>query len=310
MGYRWSGLKPYLQVVILVATLVFLGKTLQAHAQEVTALRIDGLGWAYVAIALGITLLAHVWTGWVWGWILQELAQPVKGRWAVQTYLKTNIAKYLPSNLLHLYGRTRAATTAGVSLRAAVLSVLLEQFLLTAAALITALVCTTWQAWAGQLLGLATVLTALHPRVLNPVIQRLSQFRPQRQKSTQVEPETLSIQAYPLRPLLGELGFLGLRSSGFVLTFIALTPITSQALPVLVGAFSIGWLLGFITPGAPGGLGVFEVTVIELLKASPASQNLSPGLVLSALALYRLVSTLAEALGAGLAWLDQQLQRR
>lgn len=304
MPQRWSNLKPYLRLVILIATLVFLGKTLQEHAQEITAIRIDGPGWASLAIALGLTLLAHIWTGWVWGWVLQELEQSVDGIWAIQTYLKTNIAKYLPSNLLHLYGRTMAATAAGVTLGAATLSVLLEPLLLIAAALITALVCTTWQAWGGQLLSLAAVLIALHPWVLNQAIQYLSRFKGQRRNSPRPELETLRIKRYPLRPLLGELGFLGLRSSGFVLTVAALTPVSPQAVPLLVGAFSIGWLLGFITPGAPGGLGVFEVTVLALLESSPASQNLSAGLALSAIALYRLLSTLAEALGAGLAWLD------
>lgn len=309
MPQRWSGLKLYLRVVILVATLVFLGETLRNHAQEVAAIRIDRPGWACLAIALGITLLAHIWTGWVWSWILQELEQPVDGGWATQTYLKTNIAKYLPSNLLHLYGRTMAATAAGVPLGAATLSVLLEALLLAAAALITAL-SATGEAGSGQLLGLGAVLVAIHPRLLNLVIQKLIRFKSQRnqENSTRLEPPTWSIKRYPLRPLLGELGFLGLRSGGFVLGVAALSPVSSQAVPLLVGAFSIGWLLGFITPGAPGGLGVFEVTVLTLLKSSQASQDFSPGLAFSAVALYRLISTLAEAIGAGLAWLDERLQ--
>lgn len=309
MPQRWSGLKPYLRVVILVAILVFLGQTFRNHTQEVTAIRIDRPGWAWLAISLGITLLAHIWAGWVWGWILQELEQPVDGGWATQTYLKTNIAKYLPSNLLHLYGRTVAATAVGVPLGAATLSVLLEALLLAAAALITAL-STTGEAGSGQLLGLGAVLIAIHPRLLNLVIQGLIRFKSQRNprdNSTRLEPPTWSIKRYPLRPLLGELGFLGLRSGGFVLSVAALTPVSSQAVPLLVGAFSIGWLLGFITPGAPGGLGVFEVTVLTLLKSSQAGQDFSPGLALSAVALYRLVSTLAEAIGAGLAWLDERL---
>lgn len=297
---RW---KPYLRIVILVTILVFLGKTLQEHAQEVVAIRISGQGWTYLAIAFCITLLAHIWIGWVWGLILRELEQPVGSIWAVQVYLKTNIAKYLPSNLLHFYGRVLAATATGVTLGAATVSLLLESLLLAAAGLTTALLTSVWKGWTLQFLCLAAVLIAVHPQVLNRVVQSLRRLK--RNPST-AKTTTFKIKRYPIWPLFGELGFLALRGAGFVLTVATLTPTAFGMIPPLIGAFSLGWLLGFITPGIPGGVGIFEVTVITLLgqiSDSETGRMLSPGLILSAVALYRLVNTLAEALGAGLAWL-------
>jgi uncharacterized membrane protein YbhN (UPF0104 family) len=44
---------------------------------------------------------------------------------------------------------------------------------------------------------------------------------------------------------------------------------------LLLGAFSLAWLLGLVVPGAPGGLGVFEATAIALLQ-----QRFSGGLVI------------------------------
>ncbi len=102
-----------------------------------------------------------------------------------------------------------------------------------------------------------------------------------------------------MEPLLGELGFLGLRGLGFCLTLLALAPIAWDQLPTVISAFSFAWLLGLIVPGAPGGLGIFEATAIALL-----GQYYSPGILLSTVALYRLISVLAETLGAGLVWLD------
>lgn len=307
---QWRHLKPYVHLAILVATLVFLGITLKDHWREVAAIRIGLRGWVYLAIAFGVTLLSHVWAGWVWSWILRELNQPVSGAWAARTYLITNLAKYLPSNLLHFYGRTLAATRIGVTLGSAVLSVLLEPLLMAAAALILLLISSRQEGWELQVLGLAVVLAAVHPRILNPVIQFLNRLKRRKQNPTWIEPATLKIKYYPLWPLLGELGFLGLRGAGFVLTVVALAPIAPQMIPILVGAFSLGWLLGFITPGAPGGLGIFEVTIISLLSnpiTLEASQSLSPGLALGAVALYRFHSTLAEAIGAGLAWIYERL---
>ncbi|MDD1428411.1 UPF0104 family protein, partial [Dolichospermum sp. ST_sed9] len=80
----------------------------------------------------------------------------------------------------------------------------------------------------------------------------------------------------------------------------ALNSLTWQQIPLLVGAFSCAWVLGLVVPGAPGGLGVFETTAILLLQ-----YHFPAALVISAIALYRLMSILAETTGAALAWLNE-----
>jgi len=285
-----------------------LAKALKDNWQEVAAINIDAIGWATLAIALGVTLVAHIWSGWVWTWILSELNQPVNNSQFVQVYLKTNIAKYLPGNVWHYYGRITAAKTAGVSASVATLSVLLEPLLMAAAAI--AIVLLGVQSVAinspGNIQGLlilvlATVLMAVHPRFLNLAIRFLTRIKLKSNNSNAVNSNAFQVKRYPLRPLLGELGFIGLRGTGFLLTMLTFSPVEISQIPLLLGAFSLAWLLGMVIPGAPGGLGVFEVTAIALLQ-----QRFSPGLVISAIALYRLVSILAEAAGAGLAWLDER----
>jgi glycosyltransferase 2 family protein len=302
----WLYLKPYCRWLILGGTLFFLIKAFKDHWQEVAAIRIDGVGWATLAIALGITLLAHIWSGWVWTWILDELNQPVTDAQFVQVYLKTNIAKYLPGNVWHYYGRIAAAKTAGVPVGVATISVLLEPLLMAAAALMVALIGIqpttlniTLQGL--PLLGLAIVLLVVHPRFLNKVIRFVGKIKLKATNSSTADDKTFQLVRYPLRPLLGELGFIGLRGTGFLLTMVAFKPLELSQIPLLLGAFSLAWLLGLVVPGAPGGLGIFEATAIALLQ-----QRFSGGLVITAIALYRIISILAEAAGAGLAWLDEQ----
>jgi len=304
----WSRLKPDCRWVILGGTLFFLAKALKDHWQEVAAIRIDAVGWAILAIALGVTLLAHIWAGWVWTLILHELNQPVNRSQFIQVYLKTNIAKYLPGNVWHYYGRISAAKTAGVPPSVATLSVLLEPLLMASAALVMAMLAiqpiganrpVILQAL--PIVGLVTVLIAVHPRFLNLAIRSLGRLKAKATGSA-AESSAFGLVRYPLRPLLGELGFLGLRSIGFLLILLALKSLELSQIPMLVGVFSLAWLLGLIVPLAPGGLGVFDATALALL-----AQRFSPGLVISAIALYRLVSILAEAAGAGLAWLDEHL---
>lgn len=294
--------------MILGGTLFFLANALKEHWQEVAAIRIDAVGWATLAIAVGVTLLAHTWSGWVWTWILYELNQPVSSSQFIQIYLKTNIAKYLPGNVWHYYGRITAAKTAGVSGSAATLSVLLEPLLMAAAALAIVLLSIQSVAMNSRvtlqglsLLGLAAVLMAIHPWFLNVAIRFIGRLKLKATNSSAVD-ASVGLVRYPLRPLLGELGFLGLRGTGFLLTLLALKPLELSQIPLLLGAFSFAWLLGLVVPGAPGGIGVFEATALALLE-----QRFSPGLIISAIALYRLVSILAEAAGAGLAWLDERI---
>lgn len=305
-------MKQFLRWIILGGTLFFLGKALKDNWIEVTAIRIDQVGWAIMAIATGVTLLAHTWAGLIWTWILQELNQPVSSSQFIQVYLKTNIAKYLPGNIWHHYGRIVAAKNANVSAGAATLSVLLEPLLMLAAALIIIVLCSSQFAAANttfvvqilQLLSLAVVLCAIHPWFLNPVIRFLYRLKAKKSADTTEPTVPFSLKSYPLRPLLGELGFMGLRGTGFILTMFALDSLNANQIPLLLGAFSCAWLLGFIIPGAPGGLGVFEATAYELLR-----HHFPAALVFSAIALYRLISILAETAGAALAWLDERLAK-
>lgn len=293
MGVKWKRFKPLLRWLILGAILLFLIKTLVTHWGEVATLRLSGAGIACLAIAIGVTLFAHIFAGYVWAWILKLLSHPVAGAWGAKTYLKTNIAKYLPGNVWHFYGRVSAAIKLGIPVEAATLSILLEPLLMASAACCFALVGVTSIAWLQVGVAIA-ILIAIHPRCLNPVLKQVGKLKRSR--------STLRLETYPLLPLLGELGFLGLRAIGFILTVLALRPVNWGDIPVLWSAFSWAWLLGFIIPGLPGGVGVFEAVAVALL-----SRSLPGGEILAIVALYRLVNTLAEALGAGLAVIDDRL---
>jgi uncharacterized membrane protein YbhN (UPF0104 family) len=78
---------------------------------------------------------------------------------------------------------------------------------------------------------------------------------------------------------------------------MAFTPVKLEQIPHLLSVFSFSWLVGLVVPGAPGGLGVFEATMLSILDKS----YFSPALVLSSVAAYRIISIVAELIGAGLA---------
>lgn len=311
--------KTALRWGVMAVAVLFLGHTLGGHWAEVLALQMRPQAHGLLGASLAITLLAHAWSGWVWSWILQALQQSVGGRWSLGVYLKTNLWKYLPGNVWHFYGRLQALRTLDMAPVPALMAVVLDPVLMAAAALLVGLAAPTPH-WPWQLALLVLVLGSLHPTVLNPLLQRLGQGKaktltvatrlespdsdvtnPESPDATLPSPQTFAattalLHHYPLKPLAGEVGFVLLRGLGFGLIVNALTPLPGEIWLPIISRFSLAWLAGLVIPGAPGGLGVVEALAVPLLQ-----DQMAVAVILGAVALYRLISTLAEALGAGLA---------
>ncbi len=312
-----SQIKPYLRWVIFGLTLFFLVKALKENATEVLKIRIDNQGWLILVGALVVTLMAHIWAGWVWGWILKAFNQPINLVWAIQIYLKTNIAKYLPGNFWHFYGRIWAVSERGATPGVATLSVLLEPILTAADALLICLISS--QLIGGNFfpilevlpleirliicgLSLVMLLILIQPRFLNILIKYAGGLKGKSKSDRLTEnnyPADISnnisykVDRYLLMPLLGEFGFLALRGAGFLLTLVAIKSVNLSEIPLVFSAFCFAWLLGLIVPGAPGGIGVFEATAIALLDG-----HFPPAILLASVAFYRSIGILAEAIAA------------
>jgi len=285
---KQSLLSTLIRWIILSATFIFLLITLLKHWQEVEALRLRDQAWLYGSAALGIALLAQLWSAYVWGWILAALQQRVPRRWSMVVVLKNNPAKYIPGSIWHLYGRVLAARKKGITVELATLSVILEPLFVIAGALGLTFLSAPFPGLQG--LSLALLLLAVHPRILN-LIWRWG-HRLQGKSATAV-----CMEHYPLRVFLGAVAFMTLRGVAFVLVLLAFTPLNWEILRPLLGGFSFAWLLSLVAP-APGGIGVFEASAVAVLD-----NFLAPGLLLGAVAVYRLVSLSSEILGAALAYL-------
>ena len=329
-----SRLKPYLRYCILGGTFLFIAQAFVTHWQEIANIRIAATSFPLLAIALGITLFSMIFAGWVWMLILREFRQRVNAAWAIKVFLKTNIAKYLPGNIWHFWGRISDAKKAGISPKVATLSVLLEPLLMASAGLLMGLISFGAVYWWLRIAGLAAILIAIRPQTLNPIVlfveklklkkkdgenlntgeTAIKGFQPSTESSSSLAKITSSVKSkrkinlpikrYPLVPLIGQMCFIGLRGSGFLLTVTALTPVNFNDIPNLFGAFCFAFVVGLVVPGAPGGMGVFEATAIALL-----SDRYSTGIILSAVALYRIISILADVLGAALAKIDRRRDR-
>lgn len=230
-----------------------------------------------------------------WRAIVERLgAGRLTGRQALYVYGASLLGKYLPGNVFHLAGRHLLATRESVPAGAAAGSIALEHASLALAAGCLALlhgVRGLPQAIAWTLaLGLAAMAAPLLARVARTFGGR---------------DESAPPPAHPLdwwRAWGLHLLFFVVSGAVLAATAAALaepgSALGGGATVRLVFAFAPAWIAGFLTPGAPAGLGVREAVLVASLQSILGAE----AAVLVALAL-RLVGSVADLLIFGWAQL-------
>lgn len=219
-------------------------------------------------------------TAIAWALLLRSMNQPAKFGLLLPILATTQFGKYLPGNVAQHIGRIALARSASVQLPAAVFSVAYELLLaLVASAHIGALTLLwsppaallTWRVTEYRLPLLATVTVfAIAALWLAPSfavwLGRLRGGQRSEEKSgltrLHLDPTTV-VACYALYAS----GFVTI-GAGLWLVAQALADPTSQVPGVLffVGAFASSWILGFIAPGAPAGLGIREALLSAWLS--------------------------------------------
>lgn len=301
------GLPGGLKLWISLLSFGFLLAALVGHGRQLLQLSLDGQGWLWLLLGVGVSLLSLVANGFSLAVILRWLG--LRPRWSelVRAYLETNLRKFLPGGIWHLTSRVQllrggeAPLAVPPSAGLALVAVLLDPLLAAVAAL--ALVAAGgWQNGLA-LLGVLP-LALLWPRWLNPLLGRL-----ERRKASELGLEVEAaaappIRGYPWPPLLGQLLFVLLRFGGFACCVQAFDLSYSLNWGGWLAGFALAWTAGLVVPGAPGGLGVFEAALLLRLGFS------IPEAPLLAIAIsYRLVVTLADLLAALTARLDGPRQK-
>ena len=84
-------IKAYLKWIILGVTLFFIVSTFRNNWQAITEVKINFQGWIFLLSSLVITLLAHIWSAFVWIKILQLFKQSFPYVWGFKIYLVRNL---------------------------------------------------------------------------------------------------------------------------------------------------------------------------------------------------------------------------
>ncbi len=240
---------------------------------------VPGLVWACAAGLALAYAAADVLLALAWRTLLQGQGTAAGLVWSIRTHGVSQLSKYLPGNVMHLASRQLLGASAGVSHAVLARSSLLELAGLAAAGLLLSL--------------LALPLVEVGPfRRITPaagatiVLLALAAAR-------------ALAGARAARVLGCHLLFLLVASLSFTTLLVLLAPGSGDSLswPAASGAYAAAWLAGFVTPGAPAGLGVREAVLVILLDGHAAEPDLLAAVVLS-----RAVTALGDTIFFGVAW--------
>jgi len=192
-------------------------------------------------------------------------------------FSKTEIAKYLPGNIFHLVGRQALASRIGLKqTQMAKISLLHALFLLSS----TLLVSTIFALFTEHTSSLILLLIALSSIVAFIGIVYLYPSFSWKKKFSLNFQFAVSIAFQGL--MLGVIVYYQSEHNSMELFFLS------------VSIYSISWLIGFVTPGASGGLGVREGTFIAI--TAYLHFDIQEDIVIFSVLLVRLINILVDVL--------------
>jgi uncharacterized membrane protein YbhN (UPF0104 family) len=208
--------------------------------------------------------IANIMLALAWRNILINFGGKVDSLWAIKTYGLTQLAKYVPGNIMHLASRQAIGLAAGIpgwplakaslwelgliSITGALFFILvLPQFLLTASVSITVVIFVV-------VLGIIAVLLKRYTGLL--IARALGYYT-------------------------AFLATSGMVFVGLLALLVNEGSVTPSQASLFCGAFVVAWLAGLVTPGAPAGIGVREFVLLVLLEGLVIQSDLIVAVLLS-----------------------------
>jgi len=293
--YRTLGFIAALIVTALFAWYVV--RSLRGQDLSIYATPRAALGIALCALlwSFGAPLLALAWHALLVGLGVSRPRRELFGIIGI-----TQFAKYVPGNVAQYFGRAGMSLVRGIPPRPLAVTMILETLLVIAAAVVMGVGTgalsdvglTVVQLHGAQLaliaalVGLAIAGLFLFRRVAPPLLRRFAPKYASALDGTLLPPQSRLAQAFAL--YCGMYVCMGI---GLILLARFLLPGAPHDYWLLIAVFALAWVVGFVTPGAPGGLGVREG--LMLLMLAPVFTAASASVLVIAL---RVATTLGDVL--------------
>ena len=278
-------LVSFLGSVVVVFSIYFIAVQLSLHKESLLAWRPGAKDITMLSISAIVYAWANYLLAFAWIYLLSRNGEPVPVKTKlIGIYGRSQIAKYIPGNILHIGGRHLLGMSAGLTHKALAFAAIYEITGLLSAAMLISLIGLQWfdvdiaaLKWLPVLSPTLIVGYLIFPSILSKFSKQLTIYGKWHQLSV---------------PLFIYLAFFLI--AGFALLLLLLDYSTNPDLKLFVTAltaFAVAWSVGFITPGAPSGIGIRESILIILLSPLISAEY---AIILSFL--FRLVTVMGDLL--------------
>ena len=231
---------------------------------------------------------------YAWKYIVRWFGKEFKSNDLVSFYVLTNILKYVPGGVWHFVERFNFIKKIS-NPQIALYSTLIEPYFMLSGSFLLA---SLGLIFSPLYFFLIFPLVFLNRKLIYLILKRIGSFKGKvfevlrlPNSKDQFEERINIISFFPIRALLLEIGFVLSKFIGFYIclnTFNTANTLNSIFLLVI---FCLSWSLGLVVPTAPGGVGVFEASLLFFV-----GKSIPQNIILISLIYFRVISTSADLL--------------
>jgi hypothetical protein len=257
----------WISYVVLLLSFLFIIQKFRQYT-----INLSGLFTVRIGIMVGVCALLYGCTVIMSSVVYQALYRSfskdyIPPQRIMYVYLQSNLYRYLPGNVLHYLGRNQLATEYKVSHTTVAGVTILEILTLVCSCMAASLVFTFKDA-INLLQRIPPLIIIIGAVVLVTAVACLF-FLKTPQRWIHKHFASLSRKGLLITGTAVAHRFISFLLFGLIFgTLLQLTtgPLQQDQWPQIIGRYALCWFVGFITPGAPGGIGVRESLLIILFS--------------------------------------------
>ena len=244
---------------------------------------------SFLFCVLSIYLNAYAWK-----YIVKWLGKEFKSNNLVSFYVLTNILKYVPGGVWHFVERFNFIKKIS-NPRIALYSTLIEPYFMLSGSFLLA---SLGLIFSPLYFFLIFPLVFLNRKLIYFLLKRIGSLKGKvfevlrlPNSKDQFEERINIISFFPTRALFLEIGFVLSKFIGFYICLNTFYTSNNLDIIFLLVIFSLSWSLGLVVPTAPGGVGVFEASLLFFV-----GKSIPQNIILISLIYFRVISTSADLL--------------
>ena len=227
-----------------------------------------------------------------WKYIVKWFGKDFKSNNLISFYVLTNTLKYVPGGIWHFVERFNFIKKLS-NPQIALFSTLIEPYFMLSGSFVIA---SLGVIFSPLYFVLILPLIFLNRKLIYIVLKRLGGLKGKAfevlrfaNSKGQFEKRINIISFFPIRALLFEIGFVLSKFIGFYICLNNFYTNNTLNIIFLLVIFSLSWSIGLVVPTAPGGVGVFEASLLFFV-----GRNIPQNIILVILIYFRVISTSAD----------------